>query len=131
VLPSGRLRTASKGVGVASQGVKASLPQLWVHRWRWRRVRTLVQTAKIGLVATSLAMGLAGCPTGPEDSAPTVAAQARTPAKKLQGMQAAFPSAQVDAVPGGVTRIYGATLATGAAPADSAVPKGLRGSHGR
>ncbi len=80
------------------------------------RHRVAVQ---IGIVAASL--GLVGCQGSEEDNGPVQAAPApRAASVKHQGVQTSFPSAKRTGAAGGVTRLYGPALATGASADESA-----------
>jgi hypothetical protein len=70
-------------------------------------------------LATVISLGLAGCSNKPT-STKSSDERAAAPAPRLPAIRAQFPSARTDSSAGGVVRLYGTTLATGAAPAEAA-----------
>jgi hypothetical protein len=79
-----------------------------------------------GFLALGVSVGLAACVPGsdgghaPGRSDVAAATTATTRTTQALALQSAFPGARTDGVPGGLSRIFGASLATGATPADAA-----------
>jgi len=74
----------------------------------------------IGCLATVFSLGLAGCADNPAGKNSGEERAAAAPTQRMPAIRAQFPSARTAGGAGAVVRLYGASLATGSAPAEAA-----------
>src|SRR5438552_15020088 len=82
--------------------------------------RIVGEQARIVLWTAALSVGVAGCVTGSDDGRSAGERPEPGVTKMINAMSAAFPGSKTDAIPGGVARIYGASLSAGATHAEAA-----------
>ena len=82
--------------------------------------RIVGEQARIVLWTAALSVGVAGCVTGSDDGRSAGERPEPGVTKMIDAMSAAFPGSKTDAIPGGVARIYGASLSAGATHAEAA-----------
>ena len=82
--------------------------------------RIVGEQALVVLWTAALSVGVAGCVTGYDDGRGAAERPEPGVTKMVSAISAAFPGSKTDAVPGGVARIYGASLSAGATHAEAA-----------
>ncbi len=82
--------------------------------------RIVGEQARIVLWAAALSVGVGGCVTGSDDGRSAGEHPEPGVTKMINAMSAAFPGSKTDAIPGGIARIYGASLSAGTTHAEAA-----------